>query len=77
MTKSVPEAEFEANCHTLIDEVVTNGDEVLVTKDGKPVAKLVPFESASGLRTLEQLRGSVTILGDIVAPLDEPWDAER
>jgi prevent-host-death family protein len=77
MTKSVPEAEFEANCHTLIDEVVANGDEVLVTKDGKPVAKLVPFETAARPLTLEQLRGSIEILGDIVAPIDETWDAER
>ncbi len=75
--KSVAEAEFEPKFIALIEEVVSSGDEVVVTKDGKPVAKLVPFETAFLPLTLDQLRDSVTILGDIVAPLDEPWDAER
>jgi antitoxin (DNA-binding transcriptional repressor) of toxin-antitoxin stability system len=74
MTKSVPEAEFEANCHTLIAEVVTNGDEVIVTKDGKAVAKLVRAEEVS-LRGPMHGRGKT--LGDIVSPLDEEWDAMK
>ena len=74
MTKSVPEAEFEANCHTLIDEVVTNGDEVIVTKDGKAVAKLV---RADGVSLRGSMHGTARTIGDIVSPLDEEWDAVK
>lgn len=74
MTKSVPEAEFEANCHTLIYEVVTNGDEVIVTKDGKAVAKLVRTEEVP-LRG--PMHGTARTIGDIVSPLDVEWDAMK
>lgn len=35
--------EFKATCLALMDEVAATGREVIITKRGKPVAKLVPF----------------------------------
>jgi antitoxin (DNA-binding transcriptional repressor) of toxin-antitoxin stability system len=72
MTRTVPLAEFEENCAEIVETVEKNRDKVLVEKNGRVVAELVPH-----LRTLEEMRGSVTILGDIVAPLDEPWEANE
>ena len=66
MMRTVPLAEFEENCAELVDAVEKNRDKVLVERDGRVVAELVPH-----LRTLEEMRGSVTILGDVVEPLDE------
>lgn len=79
MTKTVAAAEFEAHSLELLDEVATTREEVVVTKEGKPVAKLVPAVSLEELRrpALERLRGSVKILGDIVEPLDEEWDVMK
>ncbi|HWW62361.1 MAG TPA: type II toxin-antitoxin system prevent-host-death family antitoxin [Thermoanaerobaculia bacterium] len=75
MTKTVPAAEAQAHFLELLDDVAERNVEVLVTRDGEPVAKVVPIRAAR--RSLEQLRGSVTILGDIVSPLDEEWDANE
>lgn len=77
MTKSVPQAEFQNQFDELLDEVVDRGDEVLVTRNGKPVAKLARFVTPFRARSLEELRGSGKVVGDIVAPLDEEWDAEK
>ncbi len=76
MTKTVPADEVAQNFDALLDGVAENGDEVLVEKEGRVVARLVPNEKRER-RTLEQLRGSVTILGDIVEPLDEPTETNE
>ncbi len=68
--------EFKSKCLKLMDEVQRRHMEVVITKRGKPVAKLVPID-ASPARTLRGfLKGSVTIKGDIVAGTGEVWDAE-
>ena len=36
-------SEFKAKCLKLMDEGQTTGDEIVITKNGKPVSKLVPF----------------------------------
>ena len=67
MTKTVPFAEFEENMRALIDDVIQRGDEVLLTKDGRTVARVVPERSP--------LAGSVIYEDDIVSPVDAEWDA--
>jgi len=83
MSKTVPFSDLAANVDTLFEEVVQKHGEVVLTRDGKEVAKVVPLESVPvedvrerRRRTLEELRGSVTILGDIVEPL-EKWDCDE
>lgn len=80
MTKSVTKAEFEQQSATLIADVVENGDEVVITTDGKAIAKLVAMENVAPnatLRGMGVMRGRAEILGDIVAPLDVEWDAMK
>jgi len=69
MTKTLLASEVAQNFDAVLDSVAENGDEVLVEKGGRVVARLVPTPKREG-RTLEQMRGSVTILGDIVEPLE-------
>ena len=76
MTKTLPAAEVAQNFDAVLDSVAENGDEVLVEKQGRVVARLVPTPKREG-RTLEQMRGSVKILGDIVAPLDDTTDTNE
>jgi len=71
VTREIGAGEFKARCLALLDEVAETGEEIVVTKRGKPVAKLTPIESA------KPLEGSVRILGDIVGPLDEVWEANQ
>lgn len=58
----------------VLDEVQATGDAVVVTKHGRPVARVVPIAERSSLA------GSVSFLVDdeqLLAPLDVPWDADR
>ncbi len=68
-------AQFKAKCLKLMDEVRNRREEVVITKRGKPVARLVPFDEKPA-PIYGCMKGTVTILGDIVSPVDEKWDAE-
>jgi prevent-host-death family protein len=69
--KSVPAGQFKARCLALFDEVAETGAEFVVTKHGKPVARVVPVEAPP------DLHGSILREGDLVSPTGEAWSAER
>jgi prevent-host-death family protein len=61
---------FKAQCLSVMDEVQARREPVLVTKNGKPVAKLVPLEIAEGEDPLGVFRfPGLEIVEDIMAPL--------
>jgi len=72
--KTMMASEFKANCLKVMDEVAKSGEEVLVTKNGVPVGRFVPYrvkpKSLFGLHA-----GELELLDDVVAPLDEEWEA--
>lgn len=68
--------EFKARCLEMMDRVNELGEEIVITKYGKPVARLVPAESTPA-RLFGALKGSVLWYGDVISPVEEPWDAER
>ena len=41
--RTIKASEFKAKCLKLMDEVAENGEEIVITKNGKPVAKLSAF----------------------------------
>lgn len=67
---------FKSQCLALMDEVEKKRKEIIITKRGRPVAKLVPVESGDN-PLIGGMRGTIRIMGDIVAPIGEPWDVER
>ena len=69
--------EFKARCLEAVHAVVDHCEEVLITEDGRPVAKLVPLKSADASPAFGRMKGTVTILGDIVEPTGESWDADE
>jgi prevent-host-death family protein len=71
----IPAGQFKAHCLKLLDLVDEKRAEIIVTKRGRPVAKVVPVQADSPRRLLGYLEGSVTIVGDIVQPVGEPWEA--
>ncbi|MFC1526587.1 type II toxin-antitoxin system Phd/YefM family antitoxin [Candidatus Latescibacterota bacterium] len=71
----IPAGRFKAICLKLMDQVQQTGEEVLITKHGKPVARLVPVDETAAQPLYGYLRDAVQIHGDIVAPLDENWEA--
>ncbi len=77
----IPAGEFKAQCLKLMDELREEGGEIVITKRGTAVAKLVPATQETRDRTGDDdsesivgcMEGSVTIHGDIVGPLHEEW----
>ncbi len=63
----MPAGEFKAKCLALLDEVSITGEELIVTKRGKPVAKVAAVETAEPATLI----GSVRWEKDIVSPVDE------
>ncbi|MGQ0591069.1 MAG: type II toxin-antitoxin system Phd/YefM family antitoxin [Gammaproteobacteria bacterium] len=39
-------AEFKAKCLKLLDEVQENGEEIVITKRGRPITRLLPCRDA-------------------------------
>ena len=73
MVRSIPAGEFKARCLAVLDRVDRTGEAVVVTKRGRPVAKVVPVESP-GVGTLN---GSVTFHGDVVGPILDDWEVDQ
>jgi prevent-host-death family protein len=63
--QTVGVAEFKARCLELLDGVGTRGDEIIVTKRGKPIAQIGPVR-AEVPELKGMLAGRMKILGDIV-----------
>lgn len=68
--------EFKANCLQLMDEVINTRESVIITKRGKPIAKLVPVVPKKTASLFGYMAGIATVCGDIVAPTDVAWEAE-
>lgn len=72
---SVPAARFKAQCLSLLERVRQSRRPIIVTKHGQPVVKVVPLGTARR-SIVGYSKGTVKILGDIVAPTGERWDAD-
>lgn len=75
METTIGAGDFKAKCLQLLDAVATQREPLIITKRGKPVAKLVPVPPEAAL--FGALAGSVVSESDIVAPIGEAWEAER
>ena len=69
-------AEFKAKCLKLLDEVAATGKPLVVTKRGKPVARVVPVEQRGPEPLFGFLKATVVFHGDVVSPIDVSWSAE-
>lgn len=69
--------QFKAKCLQLMDEVMEKNISITITKHGKAVAKLVPIENKPSESSFGCLKGSVTIVGDIISPIDVAWEANE
>ena len=73
--RTIKASEFKATCLRLMDEVAASGEEIVITKNGRPTARLVPcrkqFRDWFGAD-----RGRIAILGDVVSPIDAEWEAQ-
>lgn len=71
--KQIGAARFKEQCLSLLDSVDPDG--IVITKRGKPVARLIPFASDSA-SLIGSLAGKIEIKGEILST-GVKWDAER
>jgi len=72
--RTVKASEFKAKCLKLMDEVAATGEPIVITKHGKPVARLGPV-SRERKSLWGAHRGLIEIKGDIISPVDVDWEA--
>lgn len=81
--RTMPAGQFKAKCLAVIDEVNETGESVVITKRGKPVARVVTFEDPNPKESPEAIFGclrgylsSTDGLDDLVDPIipEEEWD---
>ena len=70
--KTIGAAKFKERCLELIEKVDREG--IVITKHGKPIAKLIPFRTACA-ELIGCMKGKLTIKGDIMST-GIKWDAE-
>lgn len=69
--------EFKAKCLALMDEVQMKRSPIIITKNGKPVAQMVPIVDKKELDPIFGfMRGKGRITGDVTAPIytDEEYE---
>ena len=72
-------AKFRTNCFKILDQVKLTHKEVVITKRGKPIAKLVYFARQNEKDPLlGSMEGLVETIGDLTEPVIDPdaWELD-
>ncbi len=76
--KTMTITRFKAQALAAVDEVATDKVTVIITKHGKPVAQVSPYQGTATRHRPGRLAGLISFEKDIVSPLGaEPWEASR
>jgi prevent-host-death family protein len=65
-------AKFRVRFFELLDEVARTNEEIVITKHGRPIARVLPFRPPTSGRRNGALAGSVEVLADIDGPCLPP-----
>ncbi len=73
--RTIPAGEFKNRCLALMDEVNETGEEIVITKHGKPVSLLIPVKERKPI--FGMFKDQIKITGDIMSPAIplEDWEA--
>lgn len=76
--KYMPAGEFKARCLRVMEEVKAYRTSVVITKKGRPVAKLVPADEPA-TDVFGCMTGTAEIVGDVEAPVVpvRAWKARK
>jgi len=72
--KTIAAATFKARCLTLMEDVRSTRRPLVITKRGKPVAKLVPVDDPKD-EFIGRLKGVFEVVGDLEDDGPEPWES--
>jgi prevent-host-death family protein len=74
---NISASKFKSKCLQIMDDLQKSREEVIVTKRGRPVAKLVPLAEETGRSIYGFLKGSAIYGEDLVEPTGESWEADE
>jgi prevent-host-death family protein len=75
--KKIAAGEFKARCLTLMEDVRSTREPLVITKRGKPVAKLVPADDGEEKEFIGRLKGVFRVVGDIESPIEpDAWESQ-
>ena len=75
MQVTIAAGEFKSKCLKLLDQVAEERQTLVITKHGRAVAQLVPMPPQ--VDPFGYLRGSGVVIGDIISPLENEWEATQ
>jgi antitoxin (DNA-binding transcriptional repressor) of toxin-antitoxin stability system len=67
---------FQAQCLQIFNVLQATQEEIIITANGMPIAKIIPFALKKSV-LFGRMSGTAKIIGDIEQPLEEIWDAEQ
>lgn len=70
--KTVGAAKFKERCLALLDSLDADG--LVITKHGRPVARVIPYERGSA-SMIGSLKGKIEVVGDVLGT-GVRWDAD-
>ena len=73
--QTIKASEFKAKCLHLMDEVGKTGDEIVITKNGKPVSILKAYNKPPGTLFARD-EDTITSHDDLIEPVEIQWDVE-
>lgn len=74
----IPAGKFKAECLKLMDKVAKHHTEIIITKRGKPVARLLPVKTdIKAVGAWGWMKNSVEVVSDIVSPVDVKWKVDE
>ena len=75
--ESINASYFKARCLKILDRVRDTGERIVILKRGRPVAELWPPSESESKYPQSELKGTATIVGDIVGPVvpEHYWDS--
>lgn len=65
-------SKFKATCFAVLERVARTREPILITRRGKPIARIIPPAPSPASRWLGSMKGLVEIHGDVIAPVSEP-----
>lgn len=75
--ETVSSSDMKNGWHGYLDRVVQAREEIVITRYGKPIARLAPLDGdAEAEGIFGFLAGTVMVHGDIIAPTGEEWEAD-
>jgi prevent-host-death family protein len=73
-TNIISVSDFKAHCLDYLTQMNNNNSDIIITKRGKPFAKVEPIiEKKTGF-FYGKMKNKITLKGDIIEPIDVDWE---